>query len=449
MIKNSNTFRLIISIAFVMIIQSSNAQFISFSQSFNLLTTIAGKGGVGEGTVNGWNTSFEGKAAIEAVLSGPHFAMADSVGNVYIADKDAHAIRKVGIDGLITTVAGINTPGNGGDGRADELELNSPNGLWVNKRGDLYILDLGNNKIRKVDAEGNMVTVFEDFVGISLGRGLWISAAEDTIWYASGTVIKMWTKANGIRTYASGFSGLGNIMQDQNGYIVATDRSANYVYRIDANGTKTVIAGNGSTSGGGDGFPANESAFNGVRGVWFLEDNTYLLATHEGSQIWYIDSQNIAHLFLNGKEGDEYHSGDGENYRTQGYKVSEVRAVTVDYQGNILITENDRGFIRKIAKSSLNSLKRQTKSNQNLLQVKVISASGFSHLSFNYPGMAKVSLKMFNPQGRKTEIPFSCNHVKGTYDVRWNNKYLSNGIYNVQLQIDECFYSSMVISINK
>ena len=314
------------------------AQADSVFKSYNLLLTIAGKGGAGDGDVNGWDTSFEGKPAVDAILSGPHFAMADSVGNIYIADKDAHAIRKVDLKGIITTVAGINREGDGKDGCATTQALSSPNGLWVNKKGELYILDLGNNKVRKVDTSGSMKTLFKDNAGITQGRGLWVSQTEDTIWYSSGTRIKMWVPAEGIITYADGFKNLGNIVQDRDGNIIATDRSANLVYRITKKGQKSVIAGNGETKCTGNGVPALEIAFHGVRGVWFLDDNSYFLATHEGSQVWYMDTQNIAHLFLNGKEGDKYHSGDGENFQTPGYKVSEVRAVSVDYQGNVLIT---------------------------------------------------------------------------------------------------------------
>ena len=215
-----------------------------------------------------------------------------------------------------------------------------------------------------------MTTLIHDKNGMSAGRGLWVSQTEDTIWYCSGSVIKMWTEKDGLRTLADGFSGgLGNIVQDRNGNIIATDRSANLVYRIDKSGEKTIIAGNGASKGGGHGMPALQTAFHGVRGVWVLDDNSYFLATHEGSQVWYIDTAGIAYLFVNGKEGDKNHTGDGMNFRTPGYKVSEVRAITADYR-NLLITENDRGYIRRLDKVSISVMKRR----------KSITAK-FNHLS--------------------------------------------------------------------
>ena len=91
---------------------------------------------------------------------------------------------------------------------------------------------------------------------------------------------------------------------------------------------------------------AKDTALHGVRGIWFLPNSGYFLATHEGSQIWYVDTSGIIHLFVDGEHNA--HAGDGEHFKTPGLKVSEVRAVTMDKQGNILITENDAGFIRKI-----------------------------------------------------------------------------------------------------
>jgi hypothetical protein len=125
-----------------------------------------------------------------------------------------------------------------------------------------------------------------------------------------------------------------------------TDRGANRVYKVSKGGNKTPIAGNGDSTGGGDGWPALSTGLAGVRGIWFLPNGGYLLATHEGSQIWYVDPAGIIHLFVDGSPGA--HSGDGDYFRDPGPKLSEVRAVTMDSRGRIIITENDAGFIRTI-----------------------------------------------------------------------------------------------------
>jgi hypothetical protein len=397
-------------ICFLGSFDSIHAQYETFCESFDLLSTIAGKGDVDDKGDNGWLNEYEGGSATAAELSRPHMAMADSAGNIYIADKDAHAIRKIAPDGIITTVAGTNTAGDGGDGVATELALNAPNGLWVNKAGDIYILDLGNDKIRMVDLQGTMATIIHDENTIAVGRGLWVSATEDTIWYANGSNIKRWTEDGGITVFADGFSGLGNIIQDVNGDIIATDRVGNTVYRIDVNGNKTAIAGNGSESGGGDGSPALETALYGVRGVWCLPDNSLFLATHEGSRVWYMDTEGMMHIFLDGREGDEYHSGDGQNYRTPGAKVSEVRAVTVDYQGNVLVTENDRGFIRKISRVNSRVVKPEQHMQRQFFQVRSHLPSGGLYIQVPPYFSGKVTVDISDIQGRRlhqtASVPF-------------------------------------------
>ena len=95
-------------------------------------------------------------------------------------------------------------------------------------------------------------------------------------------------------------------------------------------------------------FPNWTVALNEVRAVWFLPTGGFLVGTHRGSQVWYIDAAGYIHLLLNGNRNGA-HAGDGTwFYNPAQPRVSEVRAITLDPQGNLLITENDIGFVRKI-----------------------------------------------------------------------------------------------------
>jgi streptogramin lyase len=421
-------------------------QFESLVQSYGILSTIAGRGGSGDGVVNEWQNTFEGKTAVEAVLSSPHFAMADSSGNVYIADKDAHAIRKVDKDGIITTAAGINSAGDGSDGKANEQALSSPNGLWVSRDGVLYILDLGNSKVKKVDKSGHMTTVFKDDDGFGGGRALWVSNTEDTIWYAGVNSVKRWTAAGGCVLCAGGFSGLGNITQDSKGAIVATDRSANLVYRIGPDTVKTVIAGTGATSGGGDRVAALQTAFYGVRGVWFLDDNSYFLATHEGCQVWYIDTNGIAYIFLDGKDNNKSHTGDGEHFRTPGLKVREVRSVSVDYQGNVLVTEHDKGYIRKVARKNSGVIRNRTVNNSNVSPV-VISTPQKLIVNFQTSGMGNISVQLIDLAGRGLSPQMRYHLHKKKHTVEIEKKAIPAGVYRICIDSGEEFFSGTTFII--
>lgn len=419
----------------VCLIIKSYSQFSEFASNYGTLSTIAGVGAIDNKGVNGWLAEYEGGSAIEAELSRPHFAMADSMGYIYVADKDAHGIRRISPEGLITTVAGTSISGDSGDGVATDQQLSSPNGIWVKADGTFFILDMGNGKIRKVDTKGNIVTVVHDPEGISLGRGLWVSHDEKLLYYVSGSTIKKWTQEDGIVSYATGFSSPGHILVDPSGYLVVTDRGANRVYRLFDDGTREIIAGNGLASGGGNGFKAIETGLSGVRGIWFLEDQSYLLATHEGSQIWHVDTAGIINIFLDGLKGDAYHSGDGEHFQTPGYKISEARGISVDYDGNIIITENDRGFIRKIARSESNSLK-DSKQDEADIDLLVYPNPFYSEVSINYTLYNKsvVEIEIFNASGQKIKTLFKAESAIGQNKLTWDGKndsgaLLLGGIY--------------------
>jgi uncharacterized protein (TIGR03437 family) len=84
----------------------------------------------------------------------------DASGNLFIADTGNNAIREVTTDGQIHTVAGTGTAGNSGDeGPATEATLNAPAGVAVDAYGDLYIADTGNDRLRMMTADGILHTI--------------------------------------------------------------------------------------------------------------------------------------------------------------------------------------------------------------------------------------------------------------------------------------------------
>jgi hypothetical protein len=150
-----------------------------------------------------------------------------------------------------------------------------------------------------------------------------------------------------VRTVASGFGELGTLFVEDSDDILVCDRGSNYVYRVTPSGDRTVIAGNGGITGGGDGFPAVETGLEGVRSIWPVPTGGFLLLTHDGCQLWYMDSAGIIYLLLNGAPG-RTHNGDGWFFYSPYAVISEGRSVTMDYAGNILVTESDWGYVRRI-----------------------------------------------------------------------------------------------------
>lgn len=108
-----------------------------------VISTVAGTGDPG--------FSGDGGAAPAALFRSVFGVAVDSVGNVYISDSGNARIRKVGVDGVVNTYAGVGTAGATGDGGpAIRAQLNNPMGLTMDPEGNLYVADRNNVKIRKI-----------------------------------------------------------------------------------------------------------------------------------------------------------------------------------------------------------------------------------------------------------------------------------------------------------
>ena len=118
-----------------------------------VISTIAGTGTAGY--------SLDSGAATLATLNSPNSLVLDKNGNLYFTDQENDRIRKINLStGLINTVAGGNAVGAyGGDGGlATNALLNTPTGITIDSTGNLYFSDYGNNRIRKVNLNTNIIT---------------------------------------------------------------------------------------------------------------------------------------------------------------------------------------------------------------------------------------------------------------------------------------------------
>ena len=147
---------------------------------------LAGKINTIAGTYGIQGYSGDSNLAINASISFPQYLVFDKKGNLYIADIGNNVIRKIDTNGIITTFAGTGTPGFSGDGGlAINATFVQPYGLAFDSHDNLYISDQGNSRIRKVDTFGIITT----YVGSSMVGNTDGPALQASLYYPAGISI--------------------------------------------------------------------------------------------------------------------------------------------------------------------------------------------------------------------------------------------------------------------
>ena len=109
--------------------------------------------------VAGGGTGGDGTSAHQAEITSPFGVAFDAAGTLYFVEMAGNRVRKIGPDGLVTTLAGTGRKGSGGDdGPAARAELNGPHSLAVTRNGDIFVADTWNNRVRKIDGRSGRIT---------------------------------------------------------------------------------------------------------------------------------------------------------------------------------------------------------------------------------------------------------------------------------------------------
>lgn len=137
-----------------------------FDATGNLLVTDFNNGTIRKITTAGNVKTLTGIAR----LSGPQGIAVDASGNLYVAESGAHVIRKIAPGGTLTTPAGA-FGGGFADGPGDNARFFDPEGITIDAAGNLYVCDLGNNRIRKISPAGTVSTVAGGEPGFANGTG--------------------------------------------------------------------------------------------------------------------------------------------------------------------------------------------------------------------------------------------------------------------------------------
>ncbi len=277
------------------------------------ITTVAGNGTAG--------FSGDGGKATEAMLNLPSGIAVDDNGNIYISDRSNDRIRRVDNKGIITTIAGNGVDGYKGDNDpATQAQLSKPFGLALDKKGNLYIADRGNNRIRKVNPHGIITTVAGDGGFFFMGD-------------------------NG-PAYRASIAGPTGVVVDGDGTLYIADRNNNRVRSVDTHGMIRTVAGTGQQDYNGDSEVARDTNLYLPFGVALNPDGKLLVVDRSHYRIRQVDTRrgNVTTIAGNGVK---MFAGDGGP--ATGAKLSFPHGIVVDKNGNLLVSDKGHYRIRQIS----------------------------------------------------------------------------------------------------
>jgi DNA-binding beta-propeller fold protein YncE len=278
-----------------------------------IISTVAGSGQKGY--------SGDGGPALSAAMNEPYELLFDKSGNLFVAEMQNHVVRRIDAKThVITTVAGTGAAGFGGDGGpATAAQLRQPHSIAFDAQGRLLICDIGNHRVRRVDLAAGKIETW-------LGNGERKPTPDGAP--ITGTPI------NGPRAIT--------LAPDGNLYLVL--REGNAVYRVDPKAGKfDHVAGTGTSGYEGDGGPAKDAKLSGPKGISFARGFIYLADTesHTIRRI-HLKTGLITTIAGAGQRGD---GPDGDALKC---KLARPHGVFVSATGTIYISDSENHRIRMI-----------------------------------------------------------------------------------------------------
>ena len=278
------------------------------------ISTVAGSGKKGY--------AGDGGSATKALLAEPYEIKFDTDGAMYFVEMVNNLVRKVDRSGTISTIAGTGQSGFSGDGGpAREATFNKPHSIALDGKGSLFVCDIGNQRVRRVELKTGHVTTF------------------------TGTGEKS-VPTDGSSFINAAVSGPRAIDFTSKGDAILTLREGNSVYRLDlASKQFTHLAGTGKQGYTGDGGPARSATLSGPKGVALAPNGDIYLADTESHTIRVLrhGSGIIETVAGDGKK----HDGPDGDPKSCG--LARPHGVCVDSAGSVFIGDSENYRVRKLA----------------------------------------------------------------------------------------------------
>ena len=273
----------------------------------------------------------DGGLATSATLAMPYGVFGDAAGNVFIADSGNNVIREVAAaTGTISTVAGNGTAGYTGDrGPATSAQLNGPFGVFVDRAGDIYIADSGNNAIREVVAATGLIKTVA-------GTGIWGYSGDGGL--ATGAQLMDPTA----------------LFVDGSGNVFIADTGNNAIREVtEATGKIATVAGNGTAGDTGDGGLATSAEIYMPSGIYvdgggniFITAGYSYVSNYEGDAVREVSASTKD---ISTVAGDGYSSGYLDSPTATLAQFNGPMGMAGDRAGNLFVADSGNNVIRKIA----------------------------------------------------------------------------------------------------
>lgn len=281
----------------------------------NELSVVAGNGHQGY--------SGDGGPATDAALNEPYEVRFDKDGNMFFVEMKNHIVRRVDTKTrVISTVAGTGKQGYGGDGgSAVKATFNNPHSIALDNNGGLYIADIGNHRIRRVDLKSGIV----DSVAGSDKREL---------------------PRDGQQAKGNPVLGPRALFIDGGTMWIAL-REGHSVWRLDMKaGTLHHVAGSGAKGFSGDGGPAQDATFNGPKGIAVGPHGHVYVVDTENQAIRKIDTKTGVVTTVAGA-GPQHRGGSGDGGPATQAELDRPHGICIGPDGTVYIGDTLNHRVRR------------------------------------------------------------------------------------------------------
>ena len=269
-------------------------------------TTLAGLAGT--------SGSADGTGSV-ARFNSPNGLALDAAGNLFVADRSSHTIRRITPTGAVTTVAGLAGTTGDADGPASGARFNLPTGLVFDRTGDLWISDYGNHTIRRLGTNGTVVTI----------AGL------------AGT----FGSTDGTGSAARFFRPVG-LAVDPNGDFIVSDSANHLLRRLTRDGVVTTLAGAAGVSGTTSG-PSALARFNFPWNLTFDAAGNLFVADSSNDCIRRVTPGGVVSVFAG--SADVRGSANGTGTVARFYSPF---GITISPSGDLFVADTLNHTIRKL-----------------------------------------------------------------------------------------------------